>query len=75
MIKKEGYTIGNIDVTLICERPKISPYADEMEKRVAKSCGISQKAVNIKGTTTEGLGFTGRGEGIAAKAVCIIIRN
>ena len=72
IIRAEGYTPSNIDVTLIAEQPKISPYTDQMEKNIAKVLGIEKEAVSVKGTTTEGLGFTGRGEGIAAQAVCTI---
>ena len=72
IIRAEGYTPSNIDVTLIAEQPKISPYTDQMEENIAKVLGIEKTAVSVKGTTTEGLGFTGRGEGIAAQAVCTI---
>lgn len=75
MIEKEGYTTGNIDVTLICERPKISEHTEKMAVMISKALGISPGCVNIKGTTCEGMGFTGRGEGIAAQAVCIINRK
>ncbi len=72
IIKNEGYTPSNIDVTLIAERPKISAYTETMEENIAKVLGIDKSAVSVKATTTEGLGFTGRGEGIAAQAVCMI---
>ena len=64
--------INNIDVTIICERPRLSPYNEEMGHNVATALGIPDSAVNVKATTTEGLGFPGRGEGIAAIATCSI---
>ena len=64
-----GYTPGNIDLTIICEAPKIGPHRPAMRAEVARLCGLSQGAVSIKATTTERLGFTGRGEGIAAQAI------
>ena len=70
----EGYSVGNLDVTIICERPKVSPYIPEMTAKLASVLGIEEDRINIKGTTTEKLGFTGRGEGIASQAVCTLIR-
>ncbi|MCR4712102.1 MAG: 2-C-methyl-D-erythritol 2,4-cyclodiphosphate synthase [Clostridia bacterium] len=67
-----GYRVGNIDATVICERPKIAPYTEEMCRRTAEVLGIDPACINVKGTTTEKLGFTGRGEGIAAEAVCLL---
>ncbi len=64
--------IVNIDLTIIAERPKLSPYIGDMKKNVAAVLGIPESAVNVKATTTEGLGFEGRGEGIAALASCVI---
>lgn len=72
MIREKGYGISNIDATVICERPKISPYVEEMIENIAKALKIDSDRINIKGTTTEKLGFTGRKEGIAAEAVCIL---
>jgi 2-C-methyl-D-erythritol 4-phosphate cytidylyltransferase/2-C-methyl-D-erythritol 2,4-cyclodiphosphate synthase len=71
-IRKAGGEIGNIDVTLICERPKIGPHRAAMRARIAEICGIDQGQVNVKATTTEELGFTGRREGIAAQAVATV---
>lgn len=62
----------NVDVTLIAERPKIAPYVDTMRANIAADLGITVSQVNVKGTTTEKMGFTGRGEGIAADAVVLI---
>ena len=73
-IYSEGYAIGNLDVTIICERPKVSPYIDEMTGKLADVLGIDRNKINIKGTTTEKLGFTGRREGIASQAVCTLVR-
>ncbi|MBR6444157.1 MAG: 2-C-methyl-D-erythritol 2,4-cyclodiphosphate synthase, partial [Firmicutes bacterium] len=72
IIGAEGYKPSNIDVTLIAERPKISEYTGQMEENIAKALGTDPAAVSVKATTTEGLGFTGRGEGIAAQAICAI---
>ena len=74
MLEENFYNIGNIDVTLIAQKPKISPYIDEMRDNIAGVLGIDRSRVNIKGTTTEQLGFTGREEGIACEAVCSIYR-
>jgi 2-C-methyl-D-erythritol 4-phosphate cytidylyltransferase/2-C-methyl-D-erythritol 2,4-cyclodiphosphate synthase len=69
MLRAKGGSIINADITLICETPKIGPHRDAMQKRVADILAIDVTRVNIKATTTEGLGFTGRGEGIAAQAI------
>lgn len=74
LLEKEGYTLGNGDITLIAQRPKIAPYIAEMRRNIAQAMGVDESLINIKGTTTEKLGFTGRGEGIAAEAVCILKR-
>lgn len=68
LLRKESATLQNIDLTLICEHPKIGPYKDKMKERIAKLCRIDDSLVNIKATTTENMGFTGREEGIAAMA-------
>jgi 2-C-methyl-D-erythritol 4-phosphate cytidylyltransferase/2-C-methyl-D-erythritol 2,4-cyclodiphosphate synthase len=67
-----GAKIVNVDITIIAQAPKLAPYIDQMKNNVAQTLGIPGSAVNVKATTEEGLGFTGRGEGIAAQAVCII---
>ena len=71
-ISEKGYTVSNIDATVIAQRPKLSPYIPEMRERIAKTLSLSVDDVNIKATTEEKLGFTGSGEGIAAHAVCLI---
>lgn len=75
MLECEGYSVGNVDLTVMAQKPKIAPYISEMKKTVAAVLGTDENAVNIKGTTTEGLGFVGREEGIAAEAVCILYKN
>ena len=72
MLARQGFAIGNIDVTVLAQAPKLAPYIGEMRRSVAAACGVSEARVNIKATTEEGLGFTGRKEGIACHAVCLI---
>ena len=67
-----GWQVMNADVTLIGERPKLAPHRDRMRARIAPALGLSPDALNVKATTTEQLGFTGRGEGLAAQAVALI---
>ncbi len=74
LIARSEYHVNNIDATIVAERPKMSAYIPEMVANVAAAAGADPSAVNIKATTTEGLGFAGRGEGIAAYAVCTIAR-
>ena len=70
-----GFAIGNVDCTLICEAPKIGPHAPAMQDRLARILGIDRDRVSVKATTSEKLGFTGRGEGIAAQAVATLVRR
>ncbi len=74
LIGERGWRVGNVDVTVICERPKVGPHAEAMRARVAEDLRLAIDAVSIKATTTEKLGFTGRGEGIAAQAVVLLVR-
>lgn len=74
LLDQHGWTLANADVTVICERPKIGPHAEAMRKNLAADLGASIAQVSIKATTTESLGFTGRGEGIAAQAVVLLAR-
>ena len=74
LLRERGWRVGNADVTIVCERPRIGPYADAMRKNLADEVGIDIDAISVKATTTEQLGFTGRGEGIAAHAVCLLVR-
>ena len=75
MLQKEGWQVNNVDVTIIAQRPKLAPFIATMRERVAGDLGVGEDAVNIKATTTEKLGFAGRGEGIAAEAVASIIKD
>lgn len=72
VIKEKGYSVVNIDATLLAQKPKMRPYIDEMRKNIASACDIPFEFVSVKATTEEGLGFTGSGEGMAAHAVCLI---
>ena len=72
MMKEKGYKIGNIDATVIAQKPKMKDYIGKMRENIAKDCKIDIDAVNVKATTEEGLGFTGQLQGISAHAVCII---
>lgn len=72
LLAERTYQVGNIDATVICEAPKLSAHTEQMRANIAADCGISINQVNVKATTTEQLGFTGRGEGIAAEAVCLL---
>lgn len=72
LVRAEGCEIGHVDVTLICELPKIGPHREAMRAQIAKILDIDASRVSVKATTTEGLGFTGRGEGIAAQAVATV---
>ncbi|MBP5474252.1 MAG: 2-C-methyl-D-erythritol 2,4-cyclodiphosphate synthase [Bacteroidales bacterium] len=75
LIKKENYYVVNIDSTLCLERPKIAPYITEMKKKIADVLSIEPSAVSVKATTTEKMGFVGRGEGVAAFAVALLERD
>lgn len=71
-LAEAGYSIGNIDATILCQRPKLRPFIDTMRENIASVLGMNAELVNVKATTEEHLGFTGEGLGIAAHAVCII---
>ena len=73
LLKTNNYVVNNIDATVICEAPKLSPHTAQMCANIAADCAVDISQINVKATTTEKLGFTGRGEGIAAEAVCIIV--
>jgi 2-C-methyl-D-erythritol 2,4-cyclodiphosphate synthase len=72
-LSNAGYKPANIDATLACEQPKLSPFRDEMRTRLAEAAGLEPDAVNVKFTTGEGMGFVGRGEGIAALAIATLV--
>lgn len=75
MVREKGYEIGNVDVTIIAQAPKMLPHIPQMIANIAADAGISEDCVSVKATTTEHLGFTGRGEGIAAQAVALLTRG
>jgi 2-C-methyl-D-erythritol 2,4-cyclodiphosphate synthase len=72
MVRTKGFRITNIDATIVAQAPQLAPYRTQMEEKIAATVGIEQGRVNLKATTTEGLGFAGRGEGIAAFAVVLL---
>ncbi|WP_368562229.1 2-C-methyl-D-erythritol 2,4-cyclodiphosphate synthase [Pseudoxanthomonas sp. UTMC 1351] len=74
LIAERGWRVGNADVTVICERPKVGPHADAMRRLMAEDMGIDIGDISVKATTSEKLGFTGRGEGIAAQAVVLLVK-
>ena len=74
-IAAAGFAVGNVDATIVAQLPKMAPHIAQMVSNIAADLGIDASQVNIKATTTEKLGFTGRGEGIAAEAVCLLSRN
>lgn len=73
LLRERGWQVGNTDITVICERPKVGPHALAMRERIAAVLGVALDAVSVKATTSEKLGFTGRGEGIAAQAVVLLV--
>jgi 2-C-methyl-D-erythritol 2,4-cyclodiphosphate synthase len=75
LLAEGGFHVNNIDATIVAERPKMAPHITAMVANIAAAVGTDRSAVNVKATTTEGLGFTGRGEGIAAYAVCTIRKS
>jgi len=72
LIKAKDYCVGNLDATIIAQRPKMAPHIQVMRENIAKVCGIDVDRINVKATTEEGLGFTGTGEGISAHAVVLL---
>ena len=74
-IGSAGYTVGNIDVTMIAQKPKLKDYIPQMERNIALGLGISADQVNVKATTEEHLGFTGSGEGMACHAICLLDKD
>lgn len=72
-LREAGYQIGNIDATILAQRPKLSPFIGAMRRTISEACGMRLEDVSVKATTEEGLGFTGSGEGISAHAVCLLI--
>lgn len=74
LIRAKGYCVGNLDATIIAQRPKMAPHIQTMRENVARACGAEVDRINVKATTEEGLGFTGTGEGISAHAVVLLER-
>ncbi len=72
LLRQNGWRVGNVDATILAQRPKLAPYLDQMRDNLAVRMGVEPERVNVKATTEEGLGFTGAGEGIAAHAVCLL---
>ena len=75
LLEEKGYAVGNVDATVLAQKPKLKPHIPQMIANIAADLGVSPDQVNVKATTEEGLGFTGAMEGMAAHAVCIIIEN
>ena len=73
LIKQNGYSVGNIDCTVVAQKPKLKDYIESMRKNIADDCEVDVSCVNVKATTEEGLGFTGDGSAMAAHAVCILV--
>ena len=71
-VKEKGYEITNIDATVLAQRPKLRPYIDTMRENIAKALDVDVDRISVKATTEEGLGFTGKGEGIAAHCICLL---
>lgn len=74
LVKKKGYKLGNIDCTIIAQKPKMAPYIEQIKGRIAELLEADPSQVNVKATTTEKLGFAGRGEGIAAQATVLLLK-
>ncbi|OMP67970.1 2-C-methyl-D-erythritol 2,4-cyclodiphosphate synthase [Domibacillus epiphyticus] len=75
MVKEKGYLLGNIDCTIIAQKPKMAPYIGDMQTRIAQLLEAETSQINVKATTTEKLGFPGRGEGIASQAVVLLVKK
>lgn len=75
LLAEKRLKLSSLDCTLIAERPKVAPFSEQMKDNIASDTGLDKVRVNIKATTTEGIGFIGRGEGIAAQAVCLLIEE
>lgn len=75
LLERQGWRVANLDATIVAERPRLAPFSENMREVIAESLGLSQGQVNIKSKTSDGMGFTGRGEGIAALAIATIEGN
>jgi 2-C-methyl-D-erythritol 2,4-cyclodiphosphate synthase len=75
LLQTQGWQVGNIDATIVAEQPRLSPFVDQMRERICETLGVGREQIGVKATTTEGLGFAGRGEGIAAYAIALVERK
>ncbi len=75
LVCSKGYRVGNLDLTIVAQAPKLAPHIQKMRKNLAEVLQLSLDRTSVKATTTEGLGFSGRGEGIAAECVCLVVRE
>ena len=75
LLRENGWRVGNVDATILAQKPRLAPYIEQMRENLAIRMGVDSERVNVKATTEEGLGFTGAGEGIAAHAVCLLERR
>ena len=75
LLDRKGYTLGNIDATIIAQKPKMAPYIPKMIAVIADTLKVDEALINIKATTEEGLGFTGNGEGISSQCICLLIEK
>ena len=75
LVREQGYRVGNVDATIIAQAPKMAPHIPQMVAHIAADLRVEKNAVNVKATTTEQLGFSGRGEGVAAQAVVLLLAN
>lgn len=73
-VREQGYAVGNLDATVLCQKPKLAPYIGSMREKIAATCGVSAEQVSVKATTEEKLGFTGEGLGISAHCVCLLVK-
>lgn len=75
LLKQNNYSIGNIDATIIAQKPKMAPHIPQMVKNIATALNVDVNKINVKATTEEGLGFTGTGEGISSQSICLLFNN
>lgn len=75
LLRERGFAVGNVDATIVAQRPRLAPYLPQMRENIAADLGITPDAVSVKATTEERLGFTGSGEGMAAQAVALVVRG
>lgn len=75
LLSSNGYSINNIDSTIIAQKPKMAPFIQQMRENIANALNIDLMQINVKATTEEGLGFTGNGEGISSQSICLLVHN